>query len=199
MPPTTVEDALAQLQTTEAELRKTQAQLNDAKIKEAEARRKALKDAKADDVNKELAEFADQQARENTIFRVAAEFGLQPKDLEGFDFQSPTEVRLKAENLALTKRYDQLMQDVSTQRNTLERLAQQVNERDETELGAQSSARSPLQQGPTSTEAAVSGGQPGPTDYDRAKDLGRTAKGRRRLLQAIYRDPTKAIPLTARE
>jgi len=118
--------------------------------------------------------YAAQQAQRAEKLVLAQEFGLSEQDLEG-DFESPADMRRHAEVLSLRQQLKELEVQMQVQRATLP--------------GTPPSVPAADAGGPTSlipTTVAELQGQ-----YDAARALGQTAKGRRALLAAIYRDPTK--------
>lgn len=127
-----------------------------------------------------LAAWAAERAQEAERYKLAAQYGLKPEDLDG-DYASPAEMKAHAELLALRR-----------QISVLERRLEETPPAPTTTEGGAEEAPGDVG-GPTSqqntSEAELQ------RRYEEARQMGRSAKARRHLLETIYQDPSKAIPL----
>jgi len=123
-------------------------------------------------------EYAANQAQRAEKLVLAQQYGLSEQDLEG-DFDSPADMRRHAEVQALRNQLKELEVQLAAQKGITPTVPPT----------APPSVPPADAGGPTSlipTTVAELQGQ-----YETARAMGQTPKGRRALLAAIYRDPNK--------
>lgn len=122
----------------------------------------------------ELENLASEQSRELLLMREMTARGLTAEDIEGIDFDTPTELRLALDTLVMRKEVEELRKS--------RKQAEDDNSGPEADTGGVSGSvgTNPL---PEQAEQL----------YAKAKGLGRTREARWAALDAIHSDPSKII------
>ena len=192
-----IEAALKRAQDAEAATKASQRELEVTKAREAALRRRTAQAATADPkaTDDDLRAQLEEATRRNLVLETATAFGLKPEDLEG-EFQSPEEIRLRAQTVVLQHELTRLKEAADADRKSLADVVASVKATGEAAT-AGTSTEGALTQTPTPREVqrsdalakdyedAVKAARQGRTD--------RTNEGLLRWLTVAHRDPTKVI------
>lgn len=198
-----LEAALRRVQDTESKLTTAQRELEASKARETALRargaQQTAKDPNAKDT--ELREQLEEATRRNLVLETAAQFGLKPEDLEG-DFQSPEEIRLRAQTLQLQHELTRLKEESVGVREALKAVTESVRASGEA-AAAGTSAEGVLTQAPTQREEPRSPELQ--KQYDDAAKVAREQRGAKeneglmRWLTIAHKDPSRYLTRTARD
>src|SRR3989304_5572389 len=199
-----LEAALRRVQDTEGKLTAAQRELEASKARETALRARgaqaAAKDPNAKDT--ELREQLEEATRRNLVLETATQFGVKPEDLEG-DFQSPEEIRLRAQTLQLQHELARLKEESAGVRDALKAVTDSVRASGEA-AAAGTSAEGVLTQAPSPREELRPPAEL-QKQYDDAAKGAREQRGAKeneglmRWLTVAHRDPTRRIVRTARD
>lgn len=132
---------------------------------------------------KQLEQYAADQAQRAERLALAQEFGIDAGLLTG-EFASPESMRAQAQLIALQQDIGELRTELERQRVAAEEVEEEPPEEPTMSPGFEGGVTS-LKSPEERTLAEM---------YDEARRHGRTAQGRRLLLQTIYRDSSKIMP-----
>jgi len=198
-----LEAALRRVQDTEGKLTTAQRELEASKARETALRARGAQQAAKDPNVKdtELREQLEEATRRNLVLETAAQFGLTPEDLEG-DFQSPEEIRLRAQTLQLQHELTRLKEESASVREALKAVTDSVRASGEA-AAAGTSTEGVLTQAPTPREEPRSPELQ--KQYDEAAKVAREKRGETeneglmRWLTIAHNDPSRRLVRTSRD
>lgn len=135
-----------------------------------------------------LAQFGTEQAQKAYAYELGHNLGVDPNELLDANYSRPEDMLAAAQRMAAEKASRERIEALEQKLQALEESRAQPPVEGE---GEEPSPASVDTGGPTSTKSDLE--RELEDRYSRAKAHGRTVEGRYKLLEAIYRDPSKVI------